>query len=138
MCRVCVLVAGLCLCIAKPSFAIRAMGDVFVATYAGEDASPEFQKLVKVEARCNVCHIFRENRAKRNPYGVAFHDALKESKFPMAEFKKAPKDEKLVAMMKEVMKKLEDQKPKDSAPDAKTFGARMKVGMLPGGDKLGK
>lgn len=135
------VVAGLCVCTAKPSFAIKPISDVFVATYADDKGSPELKKAVG-EAKCNVCHIADKANKKefRNPYGVALKEALKEAKFDVAEFKKAAnaKDEKIVAMVKAAMKKVEEQKPKDAAKDAKTFGARIKGGMLPGGDKDGK
>lgn len=136
------IVAGLCVCVcvAKPSFAIKPISDVFVSAYASENTPAAFQKLVKDEAKCNVCHIADKTNKKefRNAYGVALKETLKEAGFAVADLKKAPKDEKLVGMIKDAMKKLEGTKPKDAGADAKTFGARIKEGKLPGGNKDGK
>lgn len=134
------VVAIVFLSFTQRSYAIKAFGDVFFEIYGGEKATPEFRKLVKEEAKCNVCHVDKQNKSSRNPYGAVFHDTLKETPFPMADIKKlaVKKDAKVIAAIKETLKKIEDMKPKDASADAQTFGDRIKAGMLPGGDKFGK
>lgn len=129
-----VAVAGFTLTTVSPAFAIKQLKDLFVEKYAGEEANEEFKALVE-EASCNVCHVNKENKKKvRNPFGEALHEALEKDEFPMADFKKEP--EKFKERVLAIMKKLEDGK--SGYEDHKTFGARMKANLLPGGNTEGK
>lgn len=131
-----------CLCIvsfvacgmAQPVLANKQISDRFKAKYADDKADKDFKALVE-EAKCNVCHVEKEDKKKvRNVYGKALHEALEKDKFPMAEFKKEP--EKYADRLNEIFKKLEGEKSADEKN--KTFGDRMKAKLLPGGDKDGK
>ena len=119
---------------AAPAFAIKQLNDQFKVVYAGDEANEEFKTLVG-EAKCNVCHVAKENKKKvRNPYGTALHDALHKAEFPIKEFKKEP--EKYAAKLKDIFKKVAEEKSGDEKH--KTFSARMKANLLPGGNKEGK
>ena len=131
-----------CLCIvsfvafgmAQPVLANKQISDRFKAKYADDKADKDFKALVD-EAKCNVCHVEKEDKKKvRNVYGKALHEALEKDKFPMAEFKKEP--DKYADRLNEILKKLEGEKSADEKN--KTFGDRMKAKLLPGGDKDGK
>ena len=119
---------------APNAFAIKQFNDVFKKMYAGDEAKEEFKKLV-AEAKCNVCHVNKENKKKvRNPYGEALHEIVEDEKFPVKEFKKDP--EKYADEIEAIFKKLEKQ---DSGYEKlKTFGARMEANKLPGGNTEGK
>lgn len=126
---VCILASG-----AQSAWAIKPFETAFKKNYAGDGANKELVALVD-EAKCNVCHVNKEDKKKvRNPYGKALHDALEKDKFPMAEFKKD--NAKYADRLKEIFKKLEGEKSADEKH--KTFGDRMKANLLPGGDKDGK
>jgi hypothetical protein len=127
-------VCGLVLTLSSPVWAIKQLQDQFKKNYAGEKADGEFVKLVE-EAKCNVCHVDKEDKKKvRNKFGAALHDALEKEKFPLADFKKD--QEKYAQQLKDIFKKLEGEKSGDDKH--KTFGDRMKAKLLPGGDKEGK
>ena len=129
-----VAVAGCAISTVSPAFAIKQLNDQFKAIYAGDDADPAFKELV-TEAKCNVCHVEKENKKKvRNPFGEALHEALEKDEFPLAEFKKD--QEKFADRLKDILKKIEEKESGD--PDHKTFGKRMEAKLLPGGDKDGK
>lgn len=129
-CAVVALVVGL----ASNAYAIKPFQEHFAKIYAGEDATEEFKALVE-EAKCNLCHVAKEDKKKvRNVYGKALQELLKKDEFPIAEFKKD--QEKYAERLKELFKKSEGEKSGDETH--KTFGDRMKANLLPGGDKDGK
>lgn len=122
------------LTIASPAWAIKPFQDSFKSVYAGDDASEEFKTLVG-DAKCNVCHVEKEDKKKvRNVYGQALQKALEKDEFPIAEFKKD--QAKYADRLKEIFKKVEGEASSDEAH--KTFGDRIKAKLLPGGDKDGK
>jgi hypothetical protein len=116
---------------ATPAFAVKGFNDQFKATYAEGEGKDAFKKLVD-EAKCNVCHVQGENKKVRNEYGDAFKDLLKKENFPAKRFKDEP--EKCKEEIEAAFKKVEEMK----AKDGKTFGEKIKAGVLPGGDKDGK
>ncbi len=119
---------------ASPAFAIKQLADQFKKLYVTDKATPEFKAAIE-EAKCNVCHVEKENKKKvRNYYGEAVHKALENDKFPLDELKKSP--EKLADRLNDIFKKLEEEKSGDS--EKRTFSARMKANLSPGGDKDGK
>ena len=116
------------------AYAIKPFQEQFLKIYAGEEASEEFKALVD-EAKCNICHIVKEDKKKvRNVFGKALQQLLEKDEFPIAEFKKD--QEKYAERLKELFKKTEGEKSGDDKH--KTFGDRMKANLLPGGDKDGK
>lgn len=117
------------------AFAIKQLSDQFKKVYAGDEASDAFKELVK-DAKCNVCHINKESKKKRNVYGKALHEALEEAEFPLKDFKKDAENEKYVAQLKEIFKKVSGEKSGDE--EHKTFADRMEADLLPGGDTEGK
>jgi phosphoribosylformylglycinamidine (FGAM) synthase PurS component len=118
----------------SPVFAIKQFNDQFKAIYAGDKANKEFVELV-TEAKCNVCHVEKENKKKvRNPFGEALHEALEKDKFPVADFKKDP--EKFSEQLKEIFTKVVQLESGDEK--LKTFADRMEAKLLPGGDIEGK
>ena len=119
---------------ASPAFAIKQLADQFKKLYLTDNATPEFKAAIE-EAKCNVCHVEKENKKKvRNYYGNAVHEALEKDKFPLAELKKSP--EKLADRLNDIFKKLEEEKSGDA--EKRTYTARMKANLSPGGDKDGK
>ena len=119
---------------ASPAFAIKQLSDQFKKMYLTDKATPEFKAAIE-EAKCNVCHVEKENKKKvRNYYGNAVHEALEKDKFPLAELKKTP--EKFADRLNDIFKKLEEDKSGDT--DKRTYSARMKANLSPGGDKDGK
>lgn len=128
------ILAGFSLSTASPVFAFKQLKDAFAENYAGEDANADFKKLVE-EAKCNVCHVNKEDKKKvRNPYGTAMHEALEKAEFPVKEFKKDPK--KFAAQLKEIFKSVGGEASGDE--QHKTFADRMKANLLPGGNVDGK
>ena len=125
------LVAVVCVGGASPAFAIKGFNDQFKLTYTEGDGKGDFKKLVE-EAKCNVCHVQGENKKIRNAYGEAFKGLLKKEDFPAKRFKDEP--EKCKEEIEAAFKKVEEMK----AKDGKTFGEKIKAGVLPGGDKDGK
>jgi CxxC motif-containing protein (DUF1111 family) len=115
----------------SPAMAIKQFNDQFTATYAKDSKNEEFKKLVD-EAKCNVCHIKDENKKKRNEYGDAVAEFLRKKDFPADRFKKEP--EKCKEEIEAAFKKVEEKK----AKDGKTFGEKLKEGLLPGGNVDGK
>jgi phage terminase large subunit-like protein len=119
---------------ASPAFAIKQLSDQFKKMYLTDKATPEFKAAIE-EAKCNVCHVEKENKKKvRNYYGNAVHEALEKDKFPLAELKKTP--EKFADRLNDIFKKLEEEKSGDA--EKRTYSARMKANLSPGGDKDGK
>ncbi len=119
---------------ASPAFAIKQLSDQFKKLYLTDKATPEFKAAIE-EAKCNICHVEKENKKKvRNYYGEAVHEALEKDKFPLAELKKSP--EKLADRLNDIFKKLEEEKSGDA--EKRTYSARMKANLSPGGDKDGK
>lgn len=120
--------------LSSKAHAIKPFQEHFVKIYAGGDASEEFKALVD-EAKCNICHVVKEDKKKvRNVYGKALQQLLEQDEFPIADFKKD--QEKYAERLKELFKKAEGEKSGDEKH--KTFGDRMKANLLPGGDKDGK
>lgn len=129
-----VAVAGFVGFMSTPAFALKQFNDVFKKMYAGEDAKEELKTLIS-EARCNVCHVQRENKKEvRNPYGEALHEMLEEEKFPVADFKKDP--EKYAEQVEKIFKAIE--KKESGYEKLKTFKDRMDANLLPGGNTDGK
>jgi cytochrome c553 len=121
---------------ASPAFAIKQLADQFKKLYLNDKATPEFKAAIE-EAKCNVCHVEKEDKKKvRNYYGNAVHEALEKDKFPLAELKKKDVPEKLIDRLNDIFKKLEEEKSEDA--EKRTFSARMKANLSPGGDKDGK
>jgi len=119
---------------ASPAFAIKQLADQFKKLYLTDKSTPEFKAAIE-EAKCNVCHVEKENKKKvRNYYGNAVHEALEKDEFPLAELKKSP--EKLADRLNDIFKKLEEEKSDDA--EKRTYSARMKANLSPGGDKDGK
>jgi len=115
------------------AFAIKEYSETWVKVYVDSSDKEDFKKLAG-EAKCNVCHIDGENKKKHNPYGDTLeHEGLTKKNFPPAKFKENP--EGVRKQVEELMKKIEDKKAEGSD---KTFGERMKEGLLPGGDAKGK
>lgn len=119
----------------SPAFAIKDLNDEFKKIYAGDEADKAFVELV-AEAKCNVCHIDKESKKNRNPYGKALHEMFEKTDFNFAEYKKSKEKEKYSAQLKEIFTKLADEKTGDEK--YKTFGDRIKAKLLPGGNKDGK
>lgn len=118
---------------ASNALAIKEFGETWTKVYAEKSTNEGFKKLA-AEAKCNVCHIDGENKKKHNPYGDTLeHEGLTKKNFPPAKFKENP--EGVRKQVEELMKKIEDKKAEGSD---KTFGERMKEGLLPGGDAKGK
>jgi cytochrome c553 len=129
-----VMVLVVCASGAAPAFAIKQLSDQFKALYVGDSATPEFKAAIEA-AKCNICHVEGENKKKvRNAYGNAVHEALEKDKFPLADLKKEPA--KFAERLNGIYKKLEEEKSDDA--EKRTFGARMKANLSPGGDKDGK
>ncbi|MFK7736609.1 MAG: hypothetical protein AB8B50_11290 [Pirellulaceae bacterium] len=119
---------------ATPALAIKQFNDQFKKIYAGDKANEDFVKLVK-EAKCNVCHVAKENKKKvRNAYGKALHEALEKAEFPVKEFKKD--QDKYAEKLKEIFEGIAKSKSGDK--EHETFKARMEANLLPGGDINGK
>jgi hypothetical protein len=115
------------------AFAIKEFSEAWAAIYAEKSTNDGFKKLA-MEAKCNVCPIDGENKKKHNPYGdVLEHDGLTKKNFPPAKFKEDLEGTR--KKVEEILKKIEDKKAEGSD---KTFGQRMKDGLLPGGDVKGK
>ena len=120
---------------ASPAFAIKELSDQFKKLYLTDKATPEFKAAIE-EAKCNVCHVEKENKKKvRNYYGEAVHEALEKDNFPLKDLKKEP-PEKLITRLNDIFKKLEEEKSGDA--EKRTYSARMKANLSPGGDKDGK
>ena len=132
-----ITILGLAVTSASPAFAIKQLNDQFKKVYAGDDANAEFKDLVTA-AKCNVCHISKTSKKKRNVYGKALHEALevaeKAGEFDLKEFKKD--QDKYAKKLKEIFGAVAKAESGDS--EHKTFADRMKANLLPGGDKDGK
>ena len=128
------VVAGLTVSTLSPVFAFKQLKDAWSEHYAGDKANADFKKLAD-EAKCNVCHVDKENKKKvRNPYGEAMHEALEKDEFPVKDFKKdqAKFAERLLAIFKQV------EAAESGDETHKTFADRMKANLLPGGNVDGK
>jgi hypothetical protein len=129
-----VVLAGFMLSAVSPAFAVKQLKDAFVAEYSGDKANEDFKKLVE-EASCNVCHVDKENKKNvRNPYGEALLESMKKDDFPVKDFAKDPA--KFAERLKVIFKAVEEGN--SGYEDHKTFAARMKASLLPGGDVKGK
>ncbi len=128
------VVAGFTVSTLTPAFANKQLKDAWSAQYAGEDANADFKKLVD-EAKCNVCHVNKEDKKKvRNPYGSALHEALEKDEFPVKDFKKDPA--KYAERLQKLFQEIETAESGDEAH--KTFADRVKANLLPGGNTDGK
>ncbi len=114
----------------RTAFATKEFGEHFGKFYVADSKNEDFKKLV-AEAKCNVCHIEGENKKKHNPYGETLKAAGLLKKTYAEMIKKEP--DKARKEIEEILKKSEEKKAKD-----KTFGERIKAGLLPGGDVKGK
>jgi len=125
---------GLTASVISPSaFAIKEFGETWTKVYVESSENGEFKKLA-AEAKCNACHIDGENKKKHNPYGEALKTAgLLKKTYPPKRFKEQP--DEVRKELEEIFKKTEEQK---AEGQDKTFGERIKGGMLPGGDVKGK
>jgi hypothetical protein len=121
-------VALMATCSMKPAFAIKQFGEQFGRVYVEDSKNDDFKKLV-AEAKCTVCHV-GDKKKDRNSYGEALHEAgLDKKKFqPM--FTSDP--DKAKKEVEEILKKVEDTK---ADGEEKSFGEKIKDGLLPGGDK---
>jgi hypothetical protein len=124
-----VLMAGVS---SRPALAIKEFGEQFARVYVEGNKNEDFKKLAG-EAKCNVCHIDMENKKKHNPYGDALHDAGLDKKKYQPMLKSNPDQAK--KEIEEILKKVEEKK---ADGKDKTFGERIKDGLLPGGDTKGK
>jgi hypothetical protein len=116
----------------RPAFAIKEFGEQWGRVYVEDSKNDDFKKLA-AEAKCNVCHIEGENKKKHNPYGDELHHAGLEKKKYQPMLKSNPDQAK--KEIEEIFKKAEDKKAKGND---RTYGERIKDGLLPGGDKNGK
>ncbi len=99
----------------------------FQERYAGEKANPDFAKLVKETAKCNVCHVEGEKKSVRNEFGEALHDAgLDKKNYP-----KERVESEADAVNKEIQAAFDKVEAKKSA-GGMTFGDLIKAGKLPG------
>ena len=116
----------------QPAFATKEFGEHFKKFYVDGSKNEDFKKL-SADAKCNVCHIDGEAKKKHNPYGETLKAAglLKKTYADM--IKKEP--EKARTEIESILKKAEEKK---AVGQDKTFGARIKSGLLPGGDTKGK
>jgi hypothetical protein len=124
-------VAVMAACVSKPAFAIKPFGEQFGRVYVEGSKNEEFKKLVG-EAKCNVCHIDGKNKKEHNPYGKALKEAGLTKKTYEGMFKSNPDQAK--KEVEELLKKVEDKKVDGKG---KTFGEKIKDGVLPGGDTKG-
>lgn len=115
----------------SPLFAIKQFGEQFVKTYAEGSDNAEFVKLIE-EAKCNVCHINKESKKKRNEYGQALSELLSKKDYPSKRFKSEPE-----ACEKEIEAAFEKVASMETEAGA-TFAERIEAGLLPGGDVDGK
>ncbi len=129
---VCVLFLSAAL-LSQPAHAIKPFGDAFKDKYASdENKNEEFKALVK-KANCNVCHINKENKKVRNPYGEAAHkEGLSKKEYDKL---KAEDLAKATQYVVDTLKKAEALK---AEGEEKTFGKKIEEGKLPGGDVEGK
>lgn len=131
---VALIVAGFALSTVSPAFAFKQLKEAFEKQYVGENANAEFKALAD-EAKCNICHVDKENKKKvRNPYGTVLHEALEKAEFPVKEFKKEP--EKYATQIEAIFKSVEGEKSGDA--EDRTFAKRMEDKLLPGGNVDGK
>ena len=120
--RLVTVLAGLAVAVvattaARPAFAIKQFFDEFKELYVNAEGSDSEKALAEAvaTAKCNVCH-FGKSKKNRNAYGEAL-DALLDKK----------EDKKNVEKIRESLEKVAAME----GPDGKTYGARMKAGMLP-------
>ena len=130
---VCMVAAMAIVSYSSSAMAIKEFGETWTKVYAEKSTNEGFKKLA-AEAKCNVCHIDGENKKKHNPHGDTLeHEGLTKKNFPPAKFKENLEGTR--KQVEEILKKIEDKKAEGSD---KTFGQRIKDGLLPGGDVKGK
>ncbi len=119
--------------VAPSAFAIKEFGETWAKVYVESSENEDFKKLA-AEAKCNACHIDGENKKKHNPYGETLKEiGLLKKAFPPKRFKEAP--EEVRKEVEALFRKVEEKKAEGAE---KTFGERIKEGLLPGGDVKGK
>jgi hypothetical protein len=118
--------------VSKPAYAIKPFGEQFGRVYVESSKNEAFKKLV-ADAKCNVCHIEGENKKKHNPYGSVLKEAGLTKKTFEGMLKSNPDQAK--KEIEELLKKAEEKKIDGKG---KTFGEKIKDGVLPGGDTQGK
>lgn len=120
--RLVTILAGLAVAVvattaARPAFAIKQFFDQFKEMYANAEGSDAEKALAEAvaTAKCNVCH-YGKSKKNKNAYGAALSELLdkKEDKSDV---------EKIRASLEKVAGM--------EGPDGKTFGDRLKAGMLP-------
>lgn len=116
----------------RPALATKEFGEQFTKHYVDDSKNEDFKKL-RTDAKCFVCHIEGQEKKKHNPYGETLK-SLGLLKKPYTEMiKKEP--EKARTEIAEIFKKAEEKKAEGKD---KTFGERIKAGLLPAGDITGK
>ena len=130
---VCAMVIGLAFgSVNRLALAIPPYSEAWKAIYVTDSKDEAFKKL-GTEAKCNACHVEKEDKKKvRNPYGESVKTLINSKTFPKDKFKSDP--DKTKKEIEVAFKKIEELK----AKDGKTFGEKIKAGQLPGGDVQGK
>ena len=120
--RLLTIIAGLAVAVvattaARPAFAIKQFFDQFKEVYVNAEGSDAEKALAEAvgTAKCNVCH-YGKSKKNKNAYGAALTELL---------YKKEDKDN--VEKIREALEKVAGME----GPDGKTFGDRLKAGMLP-------
>jgi hypothetical protein len=117
-------VASLCVSV-HPAAATAVFQGAFIREYINNHKDPEFAKLVKQKAKCNICH-----RGKATPKNV-WHNAYGKELVKLLDPKKdARNKEKIQKALQKVAKMHSDPEDEKSA----TFGEMIEKGQLPGGD----
>ncbi|MEO0530678.1 MAG: hypothetical protein AAF266_08895 [Planctomycetota bacterium] len=115
----CLLTIAVVTCLTASADAFPQFQKEFWKKYA-DGTDETYTKLVKKEAKCNVCHQGKKKK-NMNAYGDALHEYLG---------KKDKKDvEKIVSSLETVAGESSDP----SDPNAPTFGELIAEGKLPGG-----
>ncbi|MEM9827250.1 MAG: hypothetical protein AAF958_11705 [Planctomycetota bacterium] len=124
---VCLTLTALCiggLSINQTAVATSEFNKVWKEKFLDDDANEDFKKLAK-KASCNVCHIYREKKSKRNDYGDAIHKYLKKEDFKR-DYVKANYEEASKKIM-EGFKKAAEEKDKNGVK----FSEKLKKNQLP-------
>lgn len=112
---------------AGAAFAFPPFKAAFAEKYAEPSDNAEFKDAVKT-ASCNACHVKGESKKVRNEYGMALHEVLEEMiEGSLKDALKEDKEGTLKALDK-AMDKVAEMK----SESGKTFGEKIKAGVLPG------
>lgn len=110
---------------AQQAMAIAQFQAQFIKAYINDHPDKEFQKHVKKEAKCHICH-----QGKVTPKNV-HHNAYGKHLVDLLDAKEDKKDvEKMLNAFEKVAKMHSDPKDEKSP----TFGDLIKASKLPGGD----